>query len=398
MITGALQSCGATCVIDQTLALQSVLVRAAEEVASQLSLSGQTIPIMSSECPGVVVFAEKTQTAEVVNRLSTVRSPQQLLGAMIKTLVSSNPLVMSLQPCFDKKLEASRHQFARSAPSNRSYSSVSGSSGENCAPEDCTCGGDAESSADSDHQIPDVDCVISTIELDRVITEKFGSLLNAPRATSLHSSFIVGSQGPLRMSCMYNNSSGGYAQHIARLLSLRLWNQDLETPLEFQPVGRNSDFLSASVHPPPNVEGARPLTFALCYGLRAMHALFNSVKRGTARYDYVEVMACPSGCVNGGAQMRPQIEELQSTDASAASMATRQVQKAWLNELLTMMPTSQDSWRTGSPRDLQSSLMELWYSLDPAAKPSPLDDAQSSALLYIKYQPMVRSESASLKW
>ena len=57
--------------------------------------------------------------------------------------------------------------------------------------------------------------------------------------------------------------------------------------------------------PRPQVEGRPALRFALAYGFRNIQTLLRKVKQGACQYDYVEVMACPSGCVNGGGQLRP---------------------------------------------------------------------------------------------
>ena len=53
------------------------------------------------------------------------------------------------------------------------------------------------------------------------------------------------------------------------------------------------------------MEGQPALRFALAYGFRNIQTLLRKVKQGACQYDYVEVMACPSGCVNGGGQLRP---------------------------------------------------------------------------------------------
>ena len=64
---------------------------------------------------------------------------------------------------------------------------------------------------------------------------------------------------------------------------------------------RNTDFQEVSLQVP----GRPPLRFALAYGFRNIQTLLRKVKQGLSPYDYVEVMACPSGCLNGGGQLRP---------------------------------------------------------------------------------------------
>ena len=73
--------------------------------------------------------------------------------------------------------------------------------------------------------------------------------------------------------------------------------------MEFKP-GRNPDLLEAELI----VEGETKLRVAIANGFRNIQNLVQKLKRRRCPYDYVEVMACPAGCVNGGAQCRPPAE------------------------------------------------------------------------------------------
>lgn len=64
---------------------------------------------------------------------------------------------------------------------------------------------------------------------------------------------------------------------------------------------RNQDFQEVIVE----LEGKKPLRMALAYGFRNIQNIVQKIKRGKLTYDFVEIMACPSGCVNGGGQIRP---------------------------------------------------------------------------------------------
>ncbi len=63
---------------------------------------------------------------------------------------------------------------------------------------------------------------------------------------------------------------------------------------------RNADFTEISL----DVEGRAVLRFAAAYGFRNIQTLVRKIKRRACEYDYVEVMACPSGCLNGGGQIK----------------------------------------------------------------------------------------------
>jgi iron only hydrogenase large subunit-like protein len=53
------------------------------------------------------------------------------------------------------------------------------------------------------------------------------------------------------------------------------------------------------------VEGKPVLKFALCYGFRNLQNIIRKIKMGKCEYHFIEVMACPSGCLNGGGQIKP---------------------------------------------------------------------------------------------
>ena len=72
-----------------------------------------------------------------------------------------------------------------------------------------------------------------------------------------------------------------------------------DTPLPFTRV-RGNDLQEAAIDTPP---GHPPLSGALVYGFRSIQNLVRRMKRGQCPYDFVEVMACPSGCLNGGGQI-----------------------------------------------------------------------------------------------
>lgn len=96
----------------------------------------QHLPLLTSECPGWICYAEKTQGEYIIPYISQVKSPQQILGSLIKQNQSKNIYHLSIQPCYDKKLEASRKDFF-----------------------------------DEQRQQYDVDCVISTGKINRMIND-----------------------------------------------------------------------------------------------------------------------------------------------------------------------------------------------------------------------------------
>ena len=180
-------------------------------------------------------------------------------------------------PCFDKKLEASRAEFAELDSGSR-----------------------------------DVDCVITTRELQQ-LAEEFNIDLKALPDADL----TIDELGPKHIG----SSSGGFLQYVMASAALNLFGcQDLDKNLKIRTV-RNSDMKEYILE---DINAQIPLLrMATCYGFRNIQNLVRKIEkkdttgskrrqdRGastTTTYDYVEVMACPSGCINGGGQMKPLIE------------------------------------------------------------------------------------------
>eukprot|EP00262_Sarcandra_glabra_P010880 TRINITY_DN2646_c0_g1_i1.p1 TRINITY_DN2646_c0_g1~~TRINITY_DN2646_c0_g1_i1.p1 ORF type:complete len:263 (-),score=55.40 TRINITY_DN2646_c0_g1_i1:52-744(-) len=99
-----------------------------------------------------------------------------------------------------------------------------------------------------------------------------------------------------------HGGSGGYAETIFRHAAKTLFGREIKGPLEFK-ILRNSDFREVNLE----VEGKTVLKFALCYGFRNLQNIVRKVKTGKCDYHFLEVMACPSGCLNGGGQIKPKM-------------------------------------------------------------------------------------------
>ena len=99
-----------------------------------------------------------------------------------------------------------------------------------------------------------------------------------------------------RASC----PAGGYLEFIFRTAARQLFGRDLpHGPLPKRQL-RNADFQEVSLE----VKGKPALRFAAAYGFRNIQTLMRKIKRQACEYHFVEVMACPSGCLNGGGQVK----------------------------------------------------------------------------------------------
>lgn len=92
--------------------------RFTENTASDKAAAAPVLPMLASSCPGWVCYAEKTHGNFILPYISTTRSPQQIMGALVKQQLSAQIGVntsrvyhVTVMPCYDKKLEASREDF-----------------------------------------------------------------------------------------------------------------------------------------------------------------------------------------------------------------------------------------------------------------------------------------------
>lgn len=293
--------------------------REVQESRNSLEISNDSIsnpaprgPILCSSCPGWTCYVEKTHP-HIVPYLSKVKSPQQITGTLLKELISrdlgkkkGDIYHLSIMPCFDKKLEAARPEF----------------------------GSEVE-----DDSYRDVDCVITAKEVVQLLIGEgiaFESLKEEIDTAS--SQLLAPKDWPAEQWASHpGSSSGGYMDFVIQGLQ-----HDLQeaTHVEVLP-GKNTDiteyrvvsnsdpskifFRTARVYGFRNIQnlvrklkqkgsgGAAPGSGKA--GLKVARARVISRRTGNgssnssqalsdpSQYDYVEVMACPGGCVNGGGQI-----------------------------------------------------------------------------------------------
>lgn len=171
-------------------------------------------------------------------------------------------------PCFDKKLEASREDFTNAGDHSR-----------------------------------DVDCVLTPIELEEILSDEGVTLEDfAPRKLD-----VIAETGTIfdqPLTSHHGSGSGGYAENIMLTEASRLTQTNcdrLRTDLQYS-TQRNSDFIELNLS---NANSDDIGKFAIINGFRNIQTVVQRLKRRALKYDYIEIMACPSGCVNGGAQCKP---------------------------------------------------------------------------------------------
>lgn len=287
-LTTFFKSLGVKAVFDTSFSRDLVLVECCNEFVTRFSQSrlsnGQSsnssLPMLSSACPGWICYAEKTLGSYILPYISTVKSPQQAIGAIIKHHICNKMHLrpdevyhVSVMPCYDKKLEASRDDFlflVESQGENRDRGNL---------------------------MIAEVDSVLTSVEVLDLLQQKsvdFNSLEESPLDRLLTN---INDEGHLYG---VTGGSGGYAETIFRHAAKTIFGREIKGPLEFKNV-RNSDFREVTLE----VDGEIVLKFALCYGFRNLQNIVRKIKIGKGDYHFLEVMACPSGCLNGGGQVKP---------------------------------------------------------------------------------------------
>lgn len=263
---------GVDYVFDITFARHLSLLESTREFTDTWKNSDRKWPILNSVCPGWVCYIEKTH-GQLVEYLSRVKSPQQIMGSLIKQhwqVKNGFPNVyhLSLMPCFDKKLEASREYFMHKETGEK-----------------------------------DVDCVLTPIEMEQLFQVKqttFDSLLSS-NLDQLNNEFKLDDE----IASHLGSGSGGYAENVLTLASKKLFGLEKLPNLNFT-IRRNKDFTEITVSNDSGGDsGLQQLKFAIVNGFRNIQTLVQMIKRNKCPYQFVEVMACPGGCLNGGAQVRP---------------------------------------------------------------------------------------------
>ncbi|KAK3089490.1 hypothetical protein FSP39_004011 [Pinctada imbricata] len=270
-LNGFFQRLGVHHVLDTTFARNFSLLESCQEFIQRFkeSETNKTVfPMLASACPGWICYAEKTHGTYILPYISTTKSPQQIMGSLVKDYLANQLGIppdkiyhVTVMPCYDKKLEASRSDF---------YNDM--------------------------YRTRDVDCVITSGEVEKML-EQEGVSLSQVEPLPLTSNFPCLVNGDV-LSHM-GGGSGGYLEHVMRFAASQILGHPVDR-LQYKTL-RNQDFQEVTVE----VSGKPPLKMALAYGFRNIQNIVQKVKRGKCPYHFVEIMACPSGCNNGGGQIRP---------------------------------------------------------------------------------------------
>ena len=295
-MVAALRRLGFDKVFDTDFAADLTIMEEANEFIDRVQNGGK-LPLITSCSPGWVKFCEMYHP-DLLENVSSCKSPQQMFGAVIKTWYAETNGIdpkdivsVSVMPCTAKKFEVERDD-------------------QNAA------------------GVPDVDISITTRELARMIERasiKFTKLpdeqFDNPLGESTGASVIFG-------------ATGGVMEAALRTAVETLTGKELES-VDFEAVRGTAPVKVATL----NV-GGMDVKVGVASGAGAAHALLSRVKAGE-QFHFIEIMGCPGGCVNGGGQPHQpaavrSFEDLKALRAAAlyADDASKGIRKSHENPMI----------------------------------------------------------------
>ena len=260
-IVSALKRMGADYVFDTVFTADLTIMEEGNEFLQRWSQGElKKFPMFTSCCPGWIRFI-KSQYPEMVPYLSSAKSPQQMFGAVTKTYFAKKMGIdpekiccISIMPCTAKKGEQAM-EFT--------YNEFVGH---------------------------DVDVVITTRELDRMLKREYINVSALPETQ-----FDDIMQDGTGAGVIFG-ATGGVMEAALRSAYFLVTGKNPDADA-FKEVRGNQSWKEAtfSIHD-------ATLRVAIVHGLGNTRNLITALKRGEVHYDFVEVMACPGGCVGGGGQ------------------------------------------------------------------------------------------------
>lgn len=252
----ALKMIGFDKVFDADFSADLTIMEEGTELIHRLQ-NGGTLPMITSCCPAWVKYCE-TYAPELTKHLSTAKSPQQMFGPMIKTWFAERNGIdpadicsVSVMPCTAKKFECKREEM-------------------------------------NDSGYRDVDISITVVELAGMIRTagiQFSEIADTP----FDDPFGEGSGAGLIFG-----ATGGVMEAALRTVYAVLTGNEMEN-IEYTPVRGFEGLKEASI----DINGTT-VKLAIAHGIKNARIILDKIRKGEADYHFIEVMACPGGCIGGG--------------------------------------------------------------------------------------------------
>ncbi len=257
-MVAALKRLGFSKVFDTDFAADLTIMEEGHEFLDRLKNDGK-LPMITSCCPGWINFAE-TFFPDLLDHLSSCKSPQQMFGAVAKTyyaeklgIAREKIRVVSIMPCTAKKFERARPEM-------------------------------------KENNDPDVDFVLTTRELARMLKAAGIEMNNLPEAE------FDRIMGESTGAGVIFGASGGVMEAALRTVYEVVTGAELPS-LDFEDLRGYHGVKYSKVELP-----GRTVKLAVVNSLGNARALMQDLRAGKTDVDFIEVMACPGGCVGGAGQ------------------------------------------------------------------------------------------------
>jgi len=244
--------------------------------------------------------------------MSQVRSPQQIVGSIVKRLV---PEVLNLKSeeiyhacimaCYDKKLEATRREFEYVGIKDVDTVLTSNEL--------------LEVITKLDEGFPEGNKFIDTLQNIKLLSDyrvyqPYFSLeqllLTKMESSNVNSAMTINKplsyEAALYIQSLYKPTSNSYMESVLKRYIVEVLKEKPENVNIVYKQGKNSDLEECII----SYKGQDVFVGARIYGLKNIQNIVRNIKKGLCKYKYIEVMACPGGCLNGGGQIKPREKEM----------------------------------------------------------------------------------------
>lgn len=258
-IVAAMRRIGFDEIYDTSLTADTTIIEETKEFLEKLESGDNSYPLFTSCCPAWVRYVE-TKHPELMKYVSSCKSPMQMFGSIVKEYFKERDekegketISVAVMPCTAKKSEAAREEFVRNG-------------------------------------IRDIDYVITTTELCRMITE-LGIKFDEIEAEAPDMPFSVHSGAGVIFG-----TTGGVTEAVIRGV---VEDKSMKALKNIEFIGvRGMDGIKALELP----MGDKTLRIGVVSGLNNAEQLIKRIESGEEHFDFVEVMACPGGCIGGAGQ------------------------------------------------------------------------------------------------
>jgi len=265
-LVASLKALGCDQVFDTILGADLTIIEEANELLQRIKNSGP-FPMFTSCCPSWILYVEK-YWPEFIPNLSSCKSPQQMLSPLVKTYFARKAKInpaqivnVAIMPCTSKKYEADRAELTASG-------------------------------------FQDTDIVLTIRELARFLRKK------KINPATLKDEKFDPALGISTGAGMLFASSGGVMEAALRTAVEKMTGVALGK-VDFEMVRGVEGIRCAEI-----AVGDLKLKVAVAHEIRNAKKLLENVKKGESEYHFVEVMACPNGCIGGGGQPQPTTPEI----------------------------------------------------------------------------------------